>query len=91
VKRTYRRLTLADRKTIATRLTGSVPVYDIAAELEVTPPTVYREIRRGLTGERDALGRIIYDPNRAEDRAAQNRQHSARKPRQIIARTEDTN
>jgi IS30 family transposase len=88
-KRTFKRIEHDDRLNIAAWLTQGVPVYDIAKRLNVTPPTVYREIRRGLSGERDSAGRMIYSPDYAEKTAQRNRRLSARKPRLIVGHMED--
>jgi IS30 family transposase len=70
-------------------LTREIGVYDIAKKVGVTPQTIYREIRKGLTGERDPNGRLIYNPAHAENAAQQNRKNSARKTRRIIGLSED--
>lgn len=84
VPRKFHRITYADRCKIAAWLTQGVSRYDIAARIGVTPATIYRELRRGISNERDSDGRLIYDPNYAEDAARKNRQLSARKPRPIV-------
>jgi hypothetical protein len=80
----FRRITYADRLKIAEQLTLGTSRYDIAALVGVAPPTIYRELRSGISGARDAAGRLIYSPDYAEDAAGRNRQLSARKPRPIV-------
>jgi IS30 family transposase len=80
----FRRITYADRREIAAWLTQGVRIYDIADYIGVTPATIYRELRRGISGKRDSAGRLIYDPKYAEETALKNRQLSARKPREIV-------
>ncbi|MDR1328227.1 MAG: helix-turn-helix domain-containing protein [Oscillospiraceae bacterium] len=83
-QRKFRRIAYADRCKIAVWLTEGIPRRDIAARLGVTPPTVYRELLRGISGAKDGDGRLIYDPDYSEAVALSNRQLSARKPRPII-------
>jgi IS30 family transposase len=86
-QRKFHRIAYADRCKIAEWLTQGIPRRDIAARLGVTPPTVYRELRRGLSGAKDDDGRLIYDPDYSEAVALGNRQLSARKERPIIGKT----
>jgi IS30 family transposase len=80
----FRRIAYADRCEIAILLTRGVSRYDIADRIGVTPATIYRELRRGISGKRDSAGRLIYDPKYAEETARKNRQLSAKKPREIV-------
>jgi IS30 family transposase len=84
MQRKFHRITYIERRKIAEWLTQGIPRRDIAIRLGVTVPTVYRELRRGISGARDDAGALIYDPRYAEDTARQNRQLSARKPRPIV-------
>lgn len=52
--------TLEDRKTIERMYNEGSRVDDIAAALGRNRATVYREIRKGFTGEMDKNGRLGY-------------------------------
>ena len=60
------RLTLEDRKTIASLYKRGQTAPMIADRLGCHFGTVYRELRRGCTGRKDAVGRWEYDPLLAE-------------------------
>ena len=51
--RQYRYINFQDRKRISARYLNNDRVADIAADLGVTPAAVYRELKRGETGELD--------------------------------------
>jgi IS30 family transposase len=83
----FKRLTYADRKLIARRLTEKVSPYKIADEIGCTPATIYRDIRRGLLNiERSGKVQLVYDPDAAQSYIAKQTKNSARKPRDIIGK-----
>ena len=53
--RQYRYIDFRDREQIAARYLNGDRVADIAAGLGVTTATVYRELKRGETGELDPV------------------------------------
>lgn len=58
--RIRRSLTLSDRRMIERRWRrGDMPL-DIAADLDVAPATVYRELKRGQDGTLDENARLAY-------------------------------
>lgn len=62
----YRYLTFEDRKKIeAWHARGDRPL-EIAARLGVHTATIYHELQRGYTGERDKAQRNIYSAERAQ-------------------------
>lgn len=62
----YKFLTLSDRMEIERAYSGGDDAATIAAALESTPSTIYRELRRGYTGETDANGRPAYSAEKAQ-------------------------
>lgn len=66
--RQYRYIDFRDREQIAARYLNGDRVADIAAELGVTTATVYRELKRGETGELDRNQRRAYSPVLAQQR-----------------------
>ena len=60
--RQYRYIDFRDREQIAARYLNGDRVADIAAGLGVTTATVYRELKRGETGELDRNQRREYNP-----------------------------
>lgn len=66
--RQYRYIDFRDREQIATRYLNGDRVADIAAGLGVTTATVYRELKRGETGELDRNQRRAYSPVLAQQR-----------------------
>lgn len=60
--RQYRYITFADRKQIAAWYQSGDRVADIAERLGVTAAAVYRELKRGATGELDRYQRPAYNP-----------------------------
>ncbi len=68
----YRYLTFEDRKKIeAWHARGERPL-DIAAKLGVHTATIYHELQRGYTGERDEAQRDIYSAERAQSTVQEN-------------------
>lgn len=66
--RQYRYIDFRDREQIAARYLNGDRVADIAAGLGVTTATVYRELKRGETGELDRNQRREYNPVLAQQR-----------------------
>ena len=66
--RQYRYIDFRDREQIAARDLNGDRVADIAAGLGVTTATVYRELKRGETGELDRNQRREYNPVLAQQR-----------------------
>ena len=63
---TCRYLTYEDRKSIEALYTAGVSLADIASELGVHLATIYRELKRGGTGELDGNGRGGYSAELAQ-------------------------
>ena len=66
--RQYRYIDFRAREHIAARYLNGDRVADIAAGLGVTTATVYRELKRGETGELDRNQRREYNPVLAQQR-----------------------
>ena len=66
--RQYRYIDFRDREQIAARYLNGDRVADIAAGIGVTTATVYRELKRGETGELDRNQRREYNPVLAQQR-----------------------
>ena len=66
--RDSRYIDFRDREQIAARYLNGDRVADIAAGLGVTTATVYRELKRGETGELDRNQRREYNPVLAQQR-----------------------
>ena len=66
--RQYRYIDFRDREQIAALYLNGDRVADIAAGLGVTTATVYRELKRGETGELDRNQRREYNPVLAQQR-----------------------
>ena len=66
--RQYRYIDFRDREQIAARYLNGDRVADISARLGVTTATVYRELKRGETGELDRNQRREYNPVLAQQR-----------------------
>lgn len=66
--RQYRYIDFRDREQIAARYLNGDRVADIAAGIGVTTATVYRELKRGETGELDRNQRRAYSPVLAQQR-----------------------
>jgi len=67
-KRNYRYISIGDRNKIAEWCTQGVYPAEIAARLGFCVATIYRELKKGATGERDTLGREVYDPQLADSK-----------------------
>lgn len=57
-------LTMEDRKVLAEMWAAGERAAVIAVKLGVCPDTVYKELKRGYTGELNELSRPAYDPVR---------------------------
>ena len=70
--RQYRYMDFRDRERIAVRYLNGDRVADIAAGIGVSTATVYRELKRGETGELDRNRRRAYSPVLAQKRVKEN-------------------
>ena len=59
-------MTMEDRKVLSEMWAAGERVATIAVELGVCPDTVYKELKRGYTGELNELSRPAYDPVRGQ-------------------------
>lgn len=66
--RQYKYISFQDRKQIAARYQNGDRVADIADGLGVSAAAVYRELKRGDTGELDRNQRRAYNPVLAQQR-----------------------
>ena len=67
--KSYKHLTLQDRRTLEELYAGGCNADEIAEKLGVHRATVYNELKRGDTGEMDDNGRIGYSAETAQRRA----------------------
>ena len=70
VRRGAKDLQLFERRRIEQMQRTGHRAEEIAAEIGVCYVTVYRELKRGDTGEMDELGRRVYSAELAQQRAA---------------------
>ena len=68
----YKYLSLNDRKRLAAWYLNGERPRDIAEWLGVHTATIYNELQRGQTGERDRNQRLEYDPELAQRRVQEN-------------------
>ena len=68
----YKTLTLSDRLKIERAYLDGADAAEIAASLSSCLSTIYRELRRGYTGETDKNGRPAYSATEAQETTAQN-------------------
>ena len=68
----YKYLSLNDRKRLAAWYLNGERPSDIAEWLGVHTATIYNELQRGQTGERDRNQRLEYDPELAQRRVQEN-------------------
>lgn len=59
-------LTMEDRKVLSEMWAAGERAAVIAVKLGVCPDTVYKELKRGYTGELNELSRPAYDPVRGQ-------------------------
>lgn len=79
-------LTMEDRKVLAEMWAAGERAAVIAAKLGVCPDTVYKELKRGYTGELNELSRPAYDPVRGQaeyQRRLRNRGHWRRNKEEL--------
>ncbi len=62
----YKYLTFEDRQKIEALRADNVPPFQIAAKLGVHTATIYNELKRGYTGERDEQQREVYSAEQAQ-------------------------
>ena len=85
MKRVYKYLTLEDRRKISKLYLMNERACDIAKEMDVTHPTIYRELKRGYTGNPDKNGNPEYDPDIAEAVVQHNfKQKGRRTPKKAL-------
>ena len=68
----YRYLTFKDRMLIETMYKSGARALDIATALKVHTPTIYSELKKGRTGERDENGQYEYSAEVAEAQTQEN-------------------
>ena len=76
----YRYMTLADRQKLEALYLKGERVQDIADQIGVHVATVYKELKRGETGELDRNMRREYSAMLAQRRLAENFKKRGRKP-----------
>ncbi len=86
----YRYLTLADREKLEALYLAGERAQDIADHLGVHVATVYKELRRGETGELDRNMRREYSATLAQRRLAENFRKRGRRPEDTDQPTEAT-
>ena len=69
VRRGAKDLQLFERKRIEQMHSAGHSAEEIAVEIGVCYVTIYRELKRGDTGEMDELGRRVYDAELAQRKA----------------------
>lgn len=74
-------ITYADRQRISALHQSNVSYPDIAKILGVNLVTIYREMKRGSTGEIDQNGNRGYDADKAQRAVLENLSHKGRKKR----------
>ena len=90
MKRVYKYLTFKDRRKISRLYLTNERVCDIAKEMDVTHPTIYRELKRGYTGRLDKNGNPEYDPDTAESVVQRNfKQKGRRTPNKALLQEEE--
>lgn len=75
----YRYLTFEDRQKIEALHANRVRPLEIAARLGVHTATIYNELKRGYTGERDEAQREVYSAERAQRVVQENFRHRGRR------------
>ncbi len=84
--RRYKYITFADRKQIAELYRSNARPADIAARLDVTTATIYRELKRGETAGEDGAPvldrnkRRAYNPGIAQQTVQENIRRRGRTP-----------
>ena len=79
VRRGAKDLQLFERKRIEQMQSAGHSAEEIAVEIGVCYVTIYRELKRGDTGEMDVLGRRVYDAELAQRKAALARRNKGSK------------
>ena len=79
VRRGAKDLQLFERKRIEQMHNAGHSAEEIAVEIGVCYVTIYRELKRGDTGEMDELGRRVYDAELAQRKAALARRNKGSK------------
>lgn len=85
----YRYLTLADREALETLYLKGERVQDIADNIGVHVATVYKELKRGETGNLDRNMRKEYSAKLAQRRLAENFRKRGRRADETEQSTED--
>ena len=75
-------LTFQQRQTIEQMHALDEPPAKIALAVGVSLTTIYRELKKGDTGDRDPINRIIYSAELAERRARENSRRRGRKKKE---------
>lgn len=79
VRRGAKDLQLFERKRIEQMHSAGHSAEEIAVEIGVCYVTIYRELKRGDTGEMDELGRRVYDAELAQRKASLARRNKGSK------------
>lgn len=86
--RKYKVITQKDRQLIATLYDAGTPLPTIAAAVDVSLATLYRELARGYTGAFNPKGCRAYSAAKAQQTVDQNIKRRGRSPADTKKRTE---
>ena len=78
--RKYKTTTYEDRKSIENLYARGFPLAEIAATVEISVATLYRELSRGYTGNLNAIGCRAYSADLAQQTTDQNIKRRGRTP-----------
>ena len=78
-KKHYKKLTFEERKAIEMMYRQNMGAEEIAAKLEISTSTIYRELQRGNTHITDINGRSGYSAALAQNRIAYSRKNRAKR------------
>jgi IS30 family transposase len=78
-KKHYKKMTCEERKAIEMMYRQNMGAEEIAAKLEISVSTIYRELQRGNTHITDINGRSGYSAALAQNRIAYSRKNRAKR------------